>query len=190
MNYIIKDPVCGMDVSEFSEFHTMFDGKEYYFCSQKCQQKFVEAPQKYAIQKEVSCTQCEPIVAAASTGHVHTHKEDETADKDVIYTCPMHPEIRQIGPGTCPKCGMALEPLVSKAAGEDSDGELKDMTRRFKISTLLAVPVFLLAMVADLAPQWLPQWLSMSMVQWIEFLLATPVVLWGGWPFFVRGVQS
>ena len=190
MNDIIKDPVCGMDVSEFSEFHTMFDGKEYYFCSQKCQQKFVQTPQKYAAQKEVSCTQCEPIVTKVSHEHLHTHNTEVAEDKDAVYTCPMHPEIRQIGPGTCPKCGMVLEPLVSKAAGEESDGELKDMTRRFKISTLLAVPVFLLAMVADLAPQWLPQWLTMSMVQWIEFLLATPVVLWGGWPFFVRGVQS
>ncbi len=190
MNYIIKDPVCGMDVSEFSEFHTMFDGKEYFFCSEKCQQTFLGAPQKYAAQKEASCTQCEPIIPNVSHEHLHTHNAEVAEDKDAVYTCPMHPEIRQVGPGTCPKCGMALEPLVSKAAGVESDGELKDMTRRFKISTLLAVPVFLLAMVADLAPQWLPQWLTMSMVQWIEFLLATPVVLWGGWPFFVRGVQS
>jgi len=188
MNDIIKDPVCGMDVSEFSEFHTMFDKKAYYFCSQKCQLKFIEAPQKYAMPKEVSCTQCEPI--AVDISRVHEHKAEETEDKDGIYTCPMHPEIRQVDPGNCPKCGMALEPLVSKASADGSNDELKDMTRRFKVSTLLAIPVFLLAMVADLAPQWLPQWLSMSMVQWIEFLLATPVVLWGGWPFFVRGVQS
>lgn len=142
-----------------------------------------------------------------------------------IYTCPMHPEIRQQGPGTCPKCGMALEPLVEPAAAvsteytcpmhpeiirdhpgncpkcgmaleprtvaaEEENEELIDMTRRFWVSTVLSIPVFVLAMIADLLPEWLPEGLTMQRVQWIEFFLATPVVLWGGWPFFVRGVQS
>ncbi len=111
-------------------------------------------------------------------------------DNNAMYTCPMHPEIQQIGPGTCPKCGMALEPMTVSAEEVGENEELLDMTKRFKVSTLLAIPVFLLAMVADLAPQWLPDFLSMKMVQWIEFALATPVVLWGGWPFFVRGVNS
>ena len=104
------------------------------------------------------------------------------------YTCPMHPEIVQDHPGNCPKCGMALEPRSVEV--EEDTSELDDMTRRFWVSTVLALPVFLLAMVADLAPGWLPDGLSMKAVQWIEFLLATPVVLWGGWPFFVRGWQS
>ena len=110
-------------------------------------------------------------------------------DNDAMYTCPMHPEIQQIGSGTCPKCGMALE-LMTVSAEEGDNEELLDMTKRFKISSILALPVFLLAMVADLAPSWLPSWLEMSTVQWIMFALATPVVLWGGWPFFVRGVNS
>ena len=104
------------------------------------------------------------------------------------YTCPMHPEIVQDGPGNCPKCGMSLEPV--SVAIDEKDTELEDMSRRFWISAALAFPVFVLAMVADLAPALLPQALSMSTVQWIEFVLATPVVIWGGWPFFVRGWQS
>jgi Cu+-exporting ATPase len=104
------------------------------------------------------------------------------------YTCPMHPEIVQGRPGSCPKCGMALEPRTVTA--EEKNDELIDMTRRFWASAALALPLFVLAMVADLAPGWLPGGMSMRTVQWIEFALATPVVLWGGWPFFVRGWQS
>ena len=144
---------------------------------------------------------------------------------ETFYICPMHPEIRQKGPGSCPKCGMALEPLVEPipttrteytcpmhpeivrdepgncpicgmaleprtVSAEEKNEELIDMSRRFWISSVLAVPVFIIAMVADLAPQWLPEAISMKEVQWIEFVLATPVVLWGGWPFYVRAVQS
>jgi len=108
--------------------------------------------------------------------------------KRTEYTCPMHPEIVQDSPGNCPKCGMALE--LGTVAVDDKNEELVDMSRRFWVSTVLATPVFLLAMVADLIPDRLPQILSMQLVQWIEFSLATPVVLWGGWPFFVRGWQS
>ena len=104
------------------------------------------------------------------------------------YTCPMHPEIVQCHPGSCPICGMALEPRTIEV--EEDTSELDDMSRRFWISAALALPTFALAMVADLAPTWLPASLDMKTVQWIEFLLATPVVLWGGWPFFVRGWQS
>lgn len=104
-----------------------------------------------------------------------------------LYTCPMHPEVVQNHPGNCPKCGMALEPLTGSS---EQDPDLIDMTRRFRVSAVLAVPVFLLAMTADLAPQLLPQSLSMRAIQWFEFALATPAVLWGGWPFFVRGWQS
>ena len=104
------------------------------------------------------------------------------------YTCPMHPEIIQDHPGNCPKCGMALEPKT--VAAEEKNEELIDMSRRFWVSTILSIPVFILAMVADLLPGWLPDGLAMQKVQWIEFFLATPVVIWGGWPFFVRGVQS
>lgn len=104
------------------------------------------------------------------------------------YTCPMHPEVIQDHPGNCPKCGMALEAKTVQV--EEDNTELIDMSRRFWLSSVLAVPVFLLAMVADLAPSLLPDGLSMQTVQWIEFALATPVVIWGGWPFYVRAVQS
>nr|WP_323697116.1 copper-translocating P-type ATPase [Thiorhodovibrio litoralis] len=100
----------------------------------------------------------------------------------------MHPEIVQDRPGSCPKCGMALEPQT--VTTDENNEELIDMTRRFWVSTALALPLFVLAMVADLAPGWLPDGMTMRTVQWIEFALATPVVLWGGWPFFVRGWQS
>ncbi|WP_051301744.1 heavy metal translocating P-type ATPase [Sedimenticola selenatireducens] len=104
------------------------------------------------------------------------------------YTCPMHPEIVQDHPGNCPKCGMSLESRSVDV--EETNDELTDMFRRFRVSAVLALPVFILAMVADLAPGWLPESLTMHTVQWMEFGLATPVVLWGGWPFFVRGWQS
>ena len=110
------------------------------------------------------------------------------AETKTGYTCPMHPEIIQDHPGSCPKCGMALEPKT--VAVEESNEELIEMTRRFWVSAVLAIPVFLLAMIADLFPALLPDGLSMQSVQWIEFTLATPVVLWGGWPFYVRAVQS
>jgi len=167
-----------MEVSTDTKFYTQKDEVTYYFCSPSCQEKFEKDPQVYIEASiEEDCPSCKPIFTP------------EPEHADVIYTCPMHPEIRQIGPGTCPKCGMALEP-VAPAVGQEENEELDDMTRRFVISSILAIPVFLLAMIADLAPEWLPQWLSMKAVQWIEFVLATPVVLWGGWPFFVRGYQS
>ncbi len=104
------------------------------------------------------------------------------------YTCPMHPEIIRNTPGSCPKCGMALEPMLQSM--NEQNPELSYMSRRFWLSLILALPLFIIAMIADLTPSLLPQWLSMKIVQWIGFFLSTPVVLWGGWPFFVRGYQS
>ena len=104
------------------------------------------------------------------------------------YTCPMHPEIIRDEPGDCPKCGMHLEPITVQA--EEKNDELADMSRRFWISTALSLPLFLLAMVHDITPQYIPDAFSAKMIQWIEFFLATPVVLWGGWPFYVKGYQS
>jgi len=104
------------------------------------------------------------------------------------YTCPMHPEIIRDEPGDCPICGMHLEPITVQA--EEKNEELDDMSRRFWISTVLSIPLFILAMVNDLAPQYIPSSLSAQTVQWIEFFLASPVVLWGGWPFYVKGYQS
>ena len=226
----LVDPVCGMQVSPESEHHATHEGMDYYFCSERCEQKFLAHPDHYLPE------QGEPAVDS----HVHEHPHgEERCHHDQVpeerpaaaavagtrYTCPMHPEVVQDHPGSCPKCGMALEPVAPSpqasrveytcpmhpevvrdqpgncpkcgmaleprtVAVEEENGELKDMTRRFRVSAVLSLPVFLLAMVADLAPQWLPAGLSLQTVQWIEFVLATPVVLWGGWPFFVRGWQS
>lgn len=104
------------------------------------------------------------------------------------YTCPMHPEIIKNHPGSCPKCGMALEPMIAEV--EEDTNELDYMSRRFWISLALSIPVFIVAMLSDLAPELLPSTVSMLSIQWFLFVLATPVVLWGGWPFFVRGYNS
>ncbi len=174
----LKDPVCGMDVSTDSAHHAQHAGQEIYFCSEDCQHKFENDPQQYLHkQDDHGCD------------HHHAEHSSQLIDETTTYTCPMHPEVIQDHPGNCPKCGMALEP-VTVTIDEQDNQELKDMSRRFWISSLLATPVFILAMVADLVPAWLPEGLSMHSVQWIEFFMATPVVLWGGWPFFVRGLQS
>jgi len=210
-----KDPVCGMTVSDDSAIRHVHRNETYRFCSDHCLQKFQVAPEKFLKSSESEQTVASPKggPSSAHAGNEYTcpmHPEARqngpgncpkcgmalepvaphvaSAGK-VEYTCPMHPEVVQDYPGNCPKCGMALEPRTAVAQEEDN-AELRDMTRRFWIGVLLAVPVFLLAMVADLAPAWLPASLSKTAVQWIEFVLATPVVLWGGWPFFQRGWAS
>ncbi|MCG7977349.1 MAG: heavy metal translocating P-type ATPase [Candidatus Thiodiazotropha endolucinida] len=185
-NLIEKDPVCGMTVSQPSRYRFSHEGIEYHFCSEVCRTRFSDDPLSYLHGDDKDPNhQC----------HDHNHlneKRDRNPDASpsggALYTCPMHPEIIQDHPGNCPKCGMALE--ARAVAVEEENEELIDMSRRFWISAVLALPVFLLAMVADLIPQWLPVDLTLKRVQWIEFALATPVVLWGGWPFFVRGWQS
>ncbi len=213
----VTDPVCGMELSRDSGFRLEYGGEIYHFCSEHCEHKFEDDPEHY-IHAEHECSHAvttspaEAQVSPFSSGegaytcpmHPEIRENQPGACPkcgmalervDVVvaaarteYTCPMHPEVVQDQPGTCPKCGMALEPRTVDV--EEDDSELKDMSRRFVVSAVLAVPVFLLAMIADLAPGWLPSGMSMRAVQWIEFFLATPVVLWGGWPFFVRGWQS
>ena len=177
----LKDPVCGMNVSNDSKYFYHYLEDDYYFCSEHCLTKFKENPQKYIHVDN------EPICTDENLCHVNVQASHKTDDK-VTYTCPMHPEIVQDHPGSCPKCGMALEPVVARA--EEKNEELIDMSRRFWVGTVLSIPVFVLAMISDLLPALLPDALSMKMIQWIEFFLATPVVLWGGWPFFVRGYKS
>ncbi len=162
-----KDPVCGMEVDPHTAKHrATHDGHPYYFCSNGCREKFVADPQKY--------------LAKATA-------KPAPADERAIYTCPMHPEIRQAGPGSCPICGMALEPLVvSGDAGPNH--ELIDMTRRFWIGLLLTVPVFALEMGGHLTG--LDHLIARVNSNWIQLALATPVVLWAGWPFFERGYAS
>lgn len=171
-----KDIVCGMDVSDETEFQSEHHHKRYYFCSEHCKMKFDTSPDTYIHPKEKLSTE------ACS--------EDSCTIQSSLtqYTCPMHPDIIKDKPGSCPICGMALEPLIATA--EDDDSELKEMTLRFWVSAALALPLFILAMLIDMMPSFLPQTLSIKTLYWIEFSLATPVVLWGGWPFFVRGWQS
>ena len=158
------DPVCGMKVVPAATKHRhTHDGHAYVFCSAGCRGKFVADPERYLARQ--------------------TAKPPPPAPAGTIYTCPMHPEIRQTGPGACPICGMALEP---EAGGEDDGGELADMTRRLWISAILALPIVALEIGGHFGFSPLPHRMS-SLVQ---LALATPVVLWGGWPFFVRGAQS
>ena len=171
-----KDPVCGMDVLEDSEFHSKHHHETYYFCSEHCKTKFDTVPETYLHTKIKSVTENCPD---GSCNIKPTFTQ---------YTCPMHPEIIKDEPGNCPICGMSLEPFI--ATTEEDDSELRDMTHRFWVSTALSIPLFILAMLTDMMPSWLPEHISMKTFYSIEFLLATPVVLWGGWPFFVRGWNS
>lgn len=163
----VKDPVCGMSVDPHTaEHHSQHAGKTWYFCSSKCQTKFADNPDKYLNGEQKTS-------AAAAPGS--------------IYTCPMHPEIRQQGPGDCPICGMGLEP-EQVTLDDGPSAELTDMTRRFWIGLLFALPVFLLEMGGHLIS--LDHLIAPQTSNWIQLVLATPVVLWSGWPFFVRGWKS
>ena len=162
----VKDPVCGMNVNpETSKHRAEHEGKTYHFCCAGCRTKFIGDPDRYLSPENAPA----PPVAEGA-----------------IYTCPMHPEIRQQGPGACPICGMALEPeTVTADAAPNS--ELADMTRRFWVGLALTLPIVLLDMASHLAGLHL---LSPAASNWVQFGLATPVVLWAGWPFFERGWQS
>ncbi len=164
MSDMAIDPVCGMKVDpKHSPHHHTYRDRDYHFCSAGCRTKFAADPEKYLHKAAVSVA--------------------PPAPEGTIYTCPMHPQIRQASPGSCPICGMALEP----EDGSSGDGsELADMTRRFWISLALTVPVFVIEMGGHLGLFHL----ATSIATPAQFILATPVVLWGGFPFFVRGAQS
>jgi Cu2+-exporting ATPase len=211
------DPVCGMQVRADTPHRATFEGREYLFCCAGCRASFVAAPARYLhksggqpvtwhaerphapharargrpVPVKISATQAGPAAASASppTGAA-------------TYTCPMHPEIRQAGPGSCPICGMALEPVMPTAE-EEENPELVDMTRRFWIALALSIPVLWIAMgegvrfldfgaaVDRLATMLgLPHLMSVTWAQWLEAALATPVVVWAGWPFLERGWRS
>ena len=180
------DPVCGMkvDPTQPRGGQSTYRGTTYSFCNPKCKAKFDADPERYL------ASPAEPAHHGhAHQGHAQPSAAPAPADANAIYTCPMHPEVRQVGPGTCPKCGMALEPLEPTAA-ESDNSELRDMTRRFWISVVLTSPLLFLAM-SDLIPGMPVQHaLGTRLLGWLQLALATPVVLWGGWPFFVRGAQS
>ncbi|PPD29752.1 MAG: copper-translocating P-type ATPase [Hyphomicrobium sp.] len=163
----VTDPVCGMAVDPHTAKHRhTHDGLPYYFCSAACREKFIAEPARY-LKPET--------------------KPPAPIPDGTIYTCPMHPEVRQQGPGSCPICGMALEPDVVSADSVPNP-ELVDMTRRFWIGLALSVPVIALEMGGHMTG--LHQWLGQQTSNWVQLVLATPVVLWAGWPFFERGWTS
>jgi Cu+-exporting ATPase len=205
------DPVCGMTVDKSTAKHALLHGGEnYYFCSRSCLQKFSADPAKFIGQ---------PQTESCCAGQ--TPETSRDVPKDALYTCPMHPEVRQQGPGNCPKCGMALEPEAPAASAErieytcpmhpevvrdgpgfcpicgmaleprtvvaeETNPELANMTRRFRLSAVLTIPLFILAMSKMFFAEEIGAWFHGRTLSFVEFALATPVVLWGGWPFFLR----
>ena len=179
----LKDPVCGMTVTAQSPHHSEHMGHSFLFCSIKCKAKFDASPMQYmtaltsaapagsnAVQPAVPVPSPETPPAPAAAG--------------TVYTCPMHPEIRQDHPGNCPKCGMTLEPVMPSLEDDDNP-ELRDFQRRFWWTLPLTVIVFALAMFGERL-----QLMDMRTQSWVELVLGSPIVLWAGWPFFVRGWQS
>ena len=165
---IAEDPVCGMNVDRGTAEHlAKHQGQRFYFCSSRCKARFEGEPEKYL--------EGTPAL--------------EPMPKGTIYTCPMDPEIEQIGPGDCPICGMALEPMGIAAADEGPNPELVDFTRRLRVGALLTVPLVIIAMGPMLGLD-VGGWMGERTARMAELLLATPVILWSGWPFLVRGVRS
>lgn len=163
------DPVCGMKAAADSTKSVQHAGMTYYFCSQKCIEKFRANPEKYVDPQAVKVV-------------------NNSIQKNTLYTCPMHPQIEQNGPGTCPICGMALEPM--DATTQTDDSELKDMTLRFWISCALSLPLLFITMSEFVPGLNLHHRIAPNTFNWLQAVLATPVVVWCGWPFFTRGFAS
>jgi Cu+-exporting ATPase len=172
----IRDPVCGMTVASDGPHHLEHAGVEHRFCSARCLARFREDPARFL---------------SGAPPHVHEHAGSDLPPSPAPrrYTCPMHPEIVRDAPGSCPICGMALEPMTPSADDEENT-ELLDMQPRFWVSALLSLPLVAFVMSDMLPGRPLEHALSPRLLAWIQFALGTPVVLWGGWPFFVRGFES
>lgn len=178
------DPVCAMTVDvNHAAGQYEYKGQTYYFCSTHCLHKFREDPERYLNQ-----TAAQPVQPLQIASLRKNAPAVPSSGEKIEYTCPMHPEVVRDGPGFCPICGMALEPRT--ATLEDDNSELIDMTRRFWFSVALALPVFVLSMSEMLPGDPLRTAIGHQYVNWISLVLAAPVVLWGGWPFFVRAWYS
>lgn len=190
------DPVCGMTVDPNESLSTEHDGDTYFFCSRGCQQKFGENPRGFldrtvedqsestAAAQGHSCCGSGGGTSSDPTGRVPTDR-----DPNALYTCPMHPEIEQQGPGDCPICGMDLEPKTITADGTGEDESYSDMRRRFWVGVVLSVPLLIIAM-GPMVGLYVARWTGDTAFGWLQFALATPVVFWCGWPLLVRGAKS
>jgi Cu+-exporting ATPase len=208
----VKDPVCGMTVTpgKAKGGSATHEGREYWFCNPRCRDKFIADPAKYLPAASAPATSPAPVPPAPATpiaGAIYTcpmHPEvrrpgpgdcpdcgmalePEVPVARTEYVCPMHPEVVRTEPGVCPICGMALEPRM--VTQDDDNPELRDMTRRFAVSAALTAPLLIQSM-AEMLGAPITSWVSPRALLWIQLALATPVVLWGGWPFFVRGARS
>ncbi|GAA5507908.1 heavy metal translocating P-type ATPase [Novipirellula caenicola] len=188
------DPVCGMTVNPSDSLRSEYDGKPYFFCSQGCQKKFEadpagvlatraekEAAKKHASASESSCCH--------GSGSPKSPAAAKPTDLEAVYTCPMHPEIEQVGPGDCPICGMDLEPKFVDMADHGDDQQYADMKLRFWVGVALSVPLLVIAM-GPMVGLRISDWMSQTVFAWLQLALATPVVFWCGWPLLVRGVKS
>ncbi len=168
-----RDPVCNMSVQPTAEHRHKHEGQTYLFCSSRCMEKFVAAPKRYLTSREDAReAAADPELAGA------------------IYTCPMHPEVEQIGPGDCPKCGMALEPRTVSIDDDEDNPELRDMTRRFWFAAVLSMPLLAIVMLDMLPSRPISSLLPGRTRAFVELALATPVCLWSAWPFYVRALRS
>ncbi|MCG2633452.1 MAG: heavy metal translocating P-type ATPase [Gammaproteobacteria bacterium] len=204
----LRDPVCGMRVTNSSAHSFKQAGQVYYFCGSGCREKFAADPERYlaaepgASMEAVApppgaawyCPMCEGVESdqpgtCPKCGMALEAAAPPMQRVETRYTCPMHPEVVEREPGDCPKCGMALEPMT-QTLEEPENPELLEMNRRFRLSLVLTLPLFLIAMGGMLPGLALESFLPRSLLRWLELALATPVVLWGGWPFFQRGWNS
>lgn len=195
------DPVCGMTVKTHDSRSSEYQGKTYYFCSAGCQQKFEDDPAgvlEARAKKDGENKDAQPADESGkhsccgghgpSTTNVSA-KKPQPADSSAIYTCPMHLEIEQVGPGDCPICGMDLEPKFVDIANDGDDEQYNDMKRRFWVGVALSVPLLVIAMGPMLGLR-VADWMSNTAFGWLQLALATPVVFWAGWPLLVRGAKS
>ncbi|MBE0427697.1 MAG: heavy metal translocating P-type ATPase [Nitrospirae bacterium] len=206
----VEDPVCGMKFDpKKTELKYKYKEKTYYFCSEHCLNKFSENPEKYSFKESPAAPEKRRGVAEEAFAYTCPMHPEVQEAKPVScpkcgmalepikppvslkteWTCPMHPEIVSDKPGSCPICGMALEPRTAMLE-EEENPELIDMTRRFKVSVVLTIPVVFIAMHHMIPGFSLKDYIAPQILKWTELFFATPVVLWGGWPFFVRGWQS
>ncbi len=216
----VLDPICGMEVDpQNAAAIGRRGGEKFYFCSEHCCDNFLQhdtrnssahdehsccrgehhdkahtasAAAEHKPEKKYFCPMCEGVESDAPGScakcGLALERNPLHRERKAIYTCPMHPEVEQDGPGSCPICGMALEPKNIVAGKDEDNSELRDMARRLWIGAVLSAPVFVLGMWHMLPAA--PHWLQGDTSRWTQFLLSTPVVLWCGWPFFVRGWQS